>query len=91
MADMETRGWMPIETAPRDGTVILIAGGADDQMAYQSGRYDEFMQAPTRAMWSGGGWLIALAEACCVGIERINPTHWMPLPTPPEDTGHDKA
>lgn len=75
--------WRPIETAPKDGTPILVAGGEDDNTKYADPDIRAFMRAPTRAMWDGDGWLITLAEAACVGVERLTPTHWMPLPTPP--------
>lgn len=76
-----TQSWRPIETAPKDGTVILlwcdnIAGGPLYSIAYYDAAYP-----------SGGGehgpfvW-------CCEGAdggawaEKI-PTHWQPLPSPP--------
>ena len=79
-----TMKWQPIETAPKDGTVILLAGGEDDNSGHTSDpKLLAFMRAPCRAMWDHDSWLIGLAEACYVGIVRENPTHWMPLPAPP--------
>lgn len=76
--------WQPIDTAPKDGTIILLAGGEDDGACYaRDDGQSRFMCAPVRAMWERGSWLIGLAEAGYVGIERINPTHWMPLPKAP--------
>jgi hypothetical protein len=73
----ETNGWQPIETAPKDRTPVLIAGGTvmwllhpypDDMplrvvaLAYRDG--DE---------WDDGD-----------GAYTYKPTHWMPLPAPPK-------
>ena len=94
MADMETRGWRDIETAPRDGkTVLLSRAHLGDDVLY--------------GHWNGVSWWCAWPEfhsetlAISREIYRVdagaheyktisidNPTHWMPLPTPPEDTGH---
>ncbi len=63
--------WQPIETAPKDGTTILICkpGMKTPWMA----KWEEMRRAPDR--WSAIG----------LGRCPFDPTHWMPLPSPPED------
>ena len=98
--------WQPIETAPKDGRLILL--GVD----YQRGGYDRvrcgFWLHSSRERWilkdqntqvRGGNedtshWRIFLSEdAGCtewadadegVFIRYFEPTHWLPLPVPPE-------
>jgi hypothetical protein len=36
----------------------------------------EKMRTACRAWWNDGDWIITLAEAGCVNITRIDPTHW---------------
>ena len=80
--------WQPIETAPRDGTVIdLWVGGArfadcrwgkPDHCCGEAGQYCD-------SEWHGQpeGWVVTdWNEVLCVDDD---PTHWMPLPAPPED------
>ena len=55
--------WLPIETAPKDGTPILVVGGAHTA-------------AEIRA--ADGAWW----NHC--PLKGVTPTHWMPLPDPPE-------
>lgn len=68
---MSEQVWQPIETAPKDGTSILVAapGGV-----------------VTEASWSSrdNGWFDAygLREDPWEG-NKLHPTHWMPLPEPP--------
>jgi hypothetical protein len=71
--EREACGWQPIETAPKDGTVIdLWCGGeryADCQWyknEWREYRYDDF------------------DSLALLPVERL-PTHWMPLPTAPKD------
>lgn len=61
-------GWQPIETAPKDGTYILImtVTGRNYVVAY-----DSTFSIPWRVMFD-------------VGISEFVPTHWMPLPAAPE-------
>lgn len=56
--------WQGIESAPRDGTLILVPVG--------HGVMDV-------VSWWGGAWR-ETANALAI---RDEPTHWMPLPTPP--------
>jgi hypothetical protein len=81
--------WRPIETAPKDGTPVLLHGGRDDNAGFgRTGTTDEIaMKSPCRAWWSGDDWVITLAEAGCVACCRLEPTNWQPLPTPPKKTG----
>lgn len=72
-------GWQPIETAPKDGTTILVSC-ADDG----------FGKVVCAAIWFYGeydadtGWyLYEIAGDCLMGPI---PTHWMPLPSPPKDS-----
>ncbi len=78
--------WQPIETAPKDGTRILMADGK----LFTAGRW-------AKSIWTPGGrwstdYPIAFLED---DEETVNhdggfdnevdhPTHWMPLPEPPE-------
>jgi hypothetical protein len=65
--------WQPIETAPRDGTPVLLYVPKHEgwepfivQGWYESGAFDR-------------GWYEAASENWC----KPSPTHWMPLPPPP--------
>lgn len=60
--------WMPIETAPKDGTEFL---------AYWSNMRGafEFIQPMN---WKDDKFVISWDHDDCV-----TPTHWMPLPAPP--------
>lgn len=70
--------WKPIESAPKDGTVVL--GWPC------TGRYNRDYPAPM--VWERGdeAWFFAAADYG--EFYNVNnsdaPTHWMPLPTPPE-------
>lgn len=64
--------WQPIETAPRDGTRILAT------WAYtwsQSGVHIEACE-----FGESGGWFYTYDG----DAPSTPPTHWMPLPEPPE-------
>lgn len=74
--------WQPIETAPRDGTVVSLKFIWNNQE----------LQAPTLAKWStdktrnGGPGAIADGWVGADGnpfVIQYDPTHWMPLPEPP--------
>lgn len=84
--------WQPIETAPKDGTAILIwqpsherhddkhRGGNYDDNRYAIG-YWRTDQDPSR----GCEWMWGNRNAAFV-----TPTHWMPLPAPPSSPANDK-
>jgi hypothetical protein len=66
-------GWRDIETAPKDGTEVLLFGKA------LYGR--EVMKV---CWWSNrAAWQIAETVSGATPIFN-EPTHWMPLPQPPE-------
>lgn len=60
--------WQPIETAPKDGTMIL---------AYEHDGLPIYRDTK----WQDGGWLWAeIIDGYDAGW---SPSHWMPLPAPP--------
>ena len=60
--------WLPIDSAPKDGTNILVACRDTPEAGI--------------AYWSRRGWLdIEDDEGWCEGF---GPTHWMPLPAAPK-------
>lgn len=67
-------GWQSIETAPKDGTEILLAR-YDEDTSY----YCEVGQWWVSA-WAGGVGFDGLRSLAILSFE---PTHWMPLPDPP--------
>jgi hypothetical protein len=63
----ELAAWRPIETAPKDGTLVLACWAG-------SGMYPII----TRWLKNAQAWTHPFNKP-------VNPpTHWMPLPTPPE-------
>ena len=66
--------WQPIETAPRDGTYILL------------GYTQQGDEMPT-GLFVGVGSLHENGKLWVINSwdnEKAWPTHWMPLPDPPE-------
>lgn len=71
-------GWKPIESAPRDGSRV------DLWVSYGDGEGDRVPDC----WWQDGGWAFDWHHdrgsiAMSLGWAEA-PTHWMPLPTPPE-------
>ena len=73
-AEVERMGWQPIETAPKDGTQVLVGRFVKECPYGKNGRVRaDFWDAKRR------GWTV---------WDRFNaqywpPTHWQPLPPPP--------
>jgi hypothetical protein len=69
--------WRPIESAPKDGTIILISG-------YVGNRPESGERFVVSAMWwdESGGW-----KDDALSTDFYPPTHWMPLPNPPQEGG----
>jgi hypothetical protein len=75
--------WQSIESAPKDGTLVLVSNGRDVAVgAYAVHRYYEYEDEPG----APGLFRKVLREEYALwdadGICGI--THWMPLPPPPE-------
>lgn len=80
--------WQPIETAPMDGTSILVHG--NKAPGNPSGKMEtcEAYNTSVAAWWAGendgeGAWI------CYMGMVQepecgFEPTHWMPMPEPPK-------
>lgn len=75
--------WQQIETAPRDGTVIDVWLGDCDESDRQF-----YCDADTRRS-PAWGWKNGKFRPCSefpgTMTVFVQPTHWMPLPQPPED------
>lgn len=67
--------WKPIETAPKDGTEILAWNGESVQQSW----WDD-------TVYRQGKWCI-WRDAKLGHIYWLDPvpTHWMPLPLPPQE------
>ena len=69
--------WQPIETAPKDGRMIMVSNGIAFGPAVKISdgsfhAWNNFFQRHDGKFWSGPN--------------NIAATHWMPLPTPPAET-----
>ncbi len=68
--------WLPIETAPKDGTKVLL-------------HCDKFV--PIVCEWHGGSWRNIWGEFESTWPSKWKPTHWMPLPPSPQKPLDDEG
>ncbi len=83
--------WMDIETAPRDGTEIIAVFSND--YGYQE---RPTVYGPWTVKFRDNKWMASWDDARVIESEGywgtdykttpLDPTHWMPLPPPPETT-----
>jgi hypothetical protein len=71
-----TQAWQPIETAPRDGTEVLVACPFDD------GSYEMSVASWWVKSWAARGRDNDVRLPMLI-LDR-QPTHWMRLPADPE-------
>ena len=76
-------GWQPIETAPKDGTWVLLTGGTVDG-SWDGDTAPMVVVGQYLPPWGSEAiWHFAWYDNGYYG-EYSNPTHWMPLPEPPK-------
>ena len=69
--------WQKIETAPKDGTLILVCDKKHEWIITAS--WDDAETETNH--YDKAGWF---SNACCDGFMTCNATHWQPLPEPPK-------
>ena len=74
-----TSQWMPIETAPRDGSCILLT----DRDSVTPGFYHDGSEGYSHR--GGGGVFDEVHRGSLLTASNFHATHWMPLPEPPHD------
>lgn len=68
--------WQPIETAPKNGSEILVRYGETVSVVH----WDE----DAAEMYDGVGWR-DIGDMGWGGTVGLEPTHWTPLPEPPKN------
>lgn len=71
--------WQPIETAPKDGAVILVC-----KRPPKYGRGNWKWGSVRLASWQGTYWLLMHQSGQYAQDDDL--TGWMPLPEPPEQS-----
>jgi hypothetical protein len=78
-------GWQPIETAPKDGTSILVCGGVywNDEGGAAIGNHEYPLGVET-ACWYRDEWYLGYGNG--YNYEKwAKPVWWLPLPHPPSE------
>lgn len=75
-AALVSQGWQPIETAPRDGTWILVRQSDVLEPSVAVCAFDPECS-------EGGWWMCCDGKNPEIPLRGPSPTHWMPLPALP--------
>lgn len=68
--------WEPIETAPKDGSEIILAD--------RYGSYSGFWHDGSQNYWKKEGWYVESDRSNLLTARPLKPKHWMPMPVHPE-------
>ena len=75
--------WKTIDSAPKDGQYLLVCGG-DTSTVYRDYEIpDDLVMVVARYDSGKEQWRFAEYDGGYLGEWPV-PTHWMPLPAPPE-------
>jgi hypothetical protein len=85
--------WQPIKTAPKDGTAVLVWDAPEGALTvgWEVAKYlakDGYsVGRMTTDLYNSGimGWVRAAPHHTRLYYKLSNPTHWMPLPEPPQE------
>lgn len=85
-ARADAAAWQPIETAPRDGTEVIVGVDIATVWIVRSAAFvygHEWCEYPIE---KDGWWAYenSISQELLEGM--YEPTYWMPLPNPPEQT-----
>ena len=82
-----TGQWRSIESAPKDGTWVMGI-----QPVKTRSRKAQPWSVPTAMIWEHGKWCLGCdCDICDPDFNYPAPTHWMPLPLPPDPSGERPA
>ena len=78
-------GWLPIETAPRDGRLVDLwcVGEEDDIRFYCRDAFGKRAGRVAECYFTDGAWRPYMGLTRGMSLP-LDPTHWMPLPSPPD-------
>jgi hypothetical protein len=74
--------WQPIETAPKDGTYILLYESDQSRPVKMGCWLDSEHKRNGQVIHSAQRWSYGIIWV--FGGDNPNPTHWMPIPEPPK-------
>lgn len=74
--------WSPIETAPKDGTHVLLHYPEYHQKVWVGHYFSTETHSFGKLKSKSEGWHIG-ADILCGFVKECHPTHWMPLPSLP--------
>lgn len=87
-------GWLPIETAPKDGTVVILGRAEDDASVVTTGHWQEAEEDGVDYMGADAGFVDEHYQEFKPGrsfgspsyrYAQTQPTAWQPLPNPPKE------
>lgn len=73
-------GWQPIETAPKDGSYVLVYPGIWTGVSCSVARWNEGKCKKTPRPY----WDRLDSYGSILRNRQYKPTHWQPLPEPPK-------
>lgn len=77
--------WQPIETAPRDGTAVVLCWAIDadgGRIDWESDPHTAGVFVQIASWGENDGWTVYCDMVCDPRL-HFKPTHWMPIPAPP--------
>jgi hypothetical protein len=74
--------WQDIETAPRDGTTVLLA--LAQTRTYAGEVWAAFWHDGSKNHWRREGWYDEVDREHLLIAKPVQPDFWMPFPEPPK-------